>query len=371
MNLNKKKNVLYFCSSGVYGGAERFVEECMLQHKSYDDMNARVFFLNRGRFFERCIEKRYQTDFCPFQTRLKNIFSWIRFQFYFYSFLKKEKIDIVHLTMAYSQIFASVAARFAKVKVVWFQHGPIGGVIDRVANCLPYDNIIFNSQFTKSEHLLKAGKIRSRDDILFIQVTTSYDSDEVRRIHENYKDYDSILLATGRICRWKGYEEAIRAFEKLTNENDFNGVLFIIGEPATDDDKDYLNELKAMVGRIDCHKHILFLGFKANIYDYMKSADVLIHCSQIPEPFGLVVAESISLGTYVFVPPVGGVYEQLKLAPSCGSIYKSTDHLCELLGFRLLKRDTYKENINLSVKIESVPSDIVSIIDVLRNIYYS
>lgn len=370
MNLTAKKRVLYFCSSGVYGGAERFVEECMEQHKS-DDIDARIFFLNSGRFLDKCLERNYSVSISPFKTRLKNIFSWIRFQWYFYSYLKKEKIDVVHFTMAYSQIFGALATRLAGVKIIWFQHGPIGGVIDQIANMLPYDHILFNSKFTRSEHIQKAGKIKSLEDIVWIQISTVFNPENVIAIRDEYKHFENILIATGRICRWKGYEVAIEAIEHMVKDSEFSGVLLIVGEPATKDDCIYFAELKKLALDGIASKQIKFLGFKDNIYDYIKASDLLIHCSRQPEPFGLVVAESMNLGTYVLIPPIGGVYEQLKLAPHAGEAYSDPQNLSKQVSQRLLKTKEYEVNINISLQNSVLSSDIEPTMNVLRKIYYS
>ena len=49
-----------------------------------------------------------------------------------------------------------------------------------------------------------------------------------------------------------------------------------------------------------------------NINRYYKAADIFIHSSCIPEPFGLVVAEVMSQGTLVLGGSVGGVTDILK-----------------------------------------------------------
>ena len=50
----KKKKVLYFLSSGVIGGAEKFVETCLNNHSA--NIEAEIFFLNDGPFYETCLK---------------------------------------------------------------------------------------------------------------------------------------------------------------------------------------------------------------------------------------------------------------------------------------------------------------------------
>jgi glycosyltransferase involved in cell wall biosynthesis len=331
-SLRKKPNILYFCSSSVFGGAERFVETCLEEHRNRGDSFG-VYFLNKGYFCNRLLENSFTPFSCPFSTRLSNPFSWMRFQIYFYRFLKSHDFTHVHLTMAYSQIFAAIAARLAGLKVIWFQHGPIGGVIDKVANILPYDRLLFNSSYTHDIHVERAGKVKGKSSIIDMAIRTTYDSSNVSLIQSEYSN--GFLLSMGRICRWKGYEVAIKTFHKLSTDQD----LLIIGSPSTDDDKDYEKELKNLCIELKVESRVHFLGFKSNVHDYLKASDALIHCSTIAEPFGLVVSEAIDLGVYVFATKLGGVIDQVS-NKNIGYLYDSESSLFEALDSKFyLDRD--------------------------------
>jgi glycosyltransferase involved in cell wall biosynthesis len=342
MNSTPKK-LLYFCSSSVFGGAERFIETCLHGHREVGDFEAAAFFLNSGDFSKYCEEQEFKLYYSPISVRLKNIFSWLVFQFYFYLFLKKEKIDIVHLTMPYSQLFASLPARLAGVKIIWFQHGPVGGTLDKLANKLPYDHLFFNSIFTKEEHLKTVGRIKASDHIINMKVRTNFDSNNVIKIREKYKTADKLFICTGRICRWKGFEHAIKVVNRLNKDAKIKATLLIAGKPSNEDDKLYYQSLIDLVTKLNLSESVKFLGFKSNVYDYVKASDALLHTSTTPEPFGLVIAEAISLNTFVFVTNLGGAAEQISLNPDKGMSYESSD-LSNSLYLAILKK--YKDHIN-------------------------
>lgn len=309
-----KTRVLYFCSSAVFGGAERFVESCLNFHSEDERFDSLVFFLNKGDFTERCLKKGFCTYISNIRVRLINPLSWLIFQIYFYQFLKKHKINVAHLTMAYSQFFAALACKLAGVKVIWYQHGPIDVYLDRLANMLPYDQLIFNSQFTQNDHIKKAGKIKSSLSIVPPYIPVKANPKYAAQIKDRYGE--QIFLCFGRICRWKGYETAIKAIMELGEKH----TLLVIGKPSTEDDKEYEKELHRLKA-----SNIHFLGFKENIYDYILAADAVVHCSNQPEPFGLSIYESIALGTYVFATDMGATKELIK-SDKTGQLYQANNH---------------------------------------------
>lgn len=321
MNLNNKEHILYFCPSPIYGGVERFIETSVDELLLEQELKVSLFFLHHGRFFEKAQSKKYAAYLSPFKVRLRNPFSWLFFQFYFFYFLKKHKVTRVQLSMPYSQVFGSLPARLSGAKIEWFQHGPIGGPLDKLANYFPCDEILFNSEYTKSEHLEKVGKLKTISSIHKMPVKTNFDGDCVSTIQMTYKGEGLLFISTGRITRWKGFETTIKALSLVDQAGLSNFRLLIIGEATGEDGLLYLKELRDIATKSSIKKKINFLSFKENLYDYIKASDALIHSAIRPEPYGLVVAESINLDTYVFAPDIGGVKEQLLLAQSKGSLF--------------------------------------------------
>jgi glycosyltransferase involved in cell wall biosynthesis len=63
-----------------------------------------------------------------------------------------------------------------------------------------------------------------------------------------------------------------------------------------------------MVRQLGCENNVRFLGFRKDLPDLMKSADLFILPS-VAEAFGLVLTEAIYLGTPVVATRVGGIPE--------------------------------------------------------------
>jgi len=88
---------------------------------------------------------------------------------------------------------------------------------------------------------------------------------------------------------------------------------------------------------------VRFLGERADVPDLMNAADIVLHASTVPEPFGLVIVEAMALGKPVIAASAGGPTEIL--TPRLGLMFDTdrpeelAQHLTQLAddpGFREL-----------------------------------
>ncbi len=126
---------------------------------------------------------------------------------------------MIHSTMPYSHIVNVASTLFLPVKRVWFQHGPVGGALDKFAGLLPVDLVIFNSVFIQREHLKTTFSFsRHKELVLKLGIDVSdVNEKDVKYIRDKYLGVDNILLlvSAGRITEWKGLDVQIRAIGKL------------------------------------------------------------------------------------------------------------------------------------------------------------
>ncbi len=137
---------------------------------------------------------------------------------------------------------------------------------------------------------------------IFSQNNLYYLPDAILKI-ENFKkskdtpiDLDlannkKIILSAGRLTRQKNFSYLIEEFsEFLKSNNDF--VLMILGEGE---------EKKKLIKLIDKKKlkdKIFLLGFKKNVFNYMKKSEVFI-LSSLWEEVGFVIVEAAMCNTYI------------------------------------------------------------------------
>ncbi|MCV0383310.1 MAG: glycosyltransferase family 4 protein [Erythrobacter sp.] len=115
---------------------------------------------------------------------------------------------------------------------------------------------------------------------------------------------DAPLIAMfGRLSPWKGQEVAIEAIASLDNTH-----LVLVGEGLFGDGE-YADSLRRSVVRQGLDSRVHFLGFREDIPELMAGANVVIHCSTAPEPFGRVIVEAMMSGTPVVASGAGGALE--------------------------------------------------------------
>lgn len=142
---------------------------------------------------------------------------------------------------------------------------------------------------------------------------------------------DSVVMV-GRIAEWKGQAVAIRAFHAAFADSDVE--LCIVGG-ALFGETDYAELLRDVASEGPCADRIHFAGHVQDVQTYLDRADVMIHASIIPEPFGAVVLEGMSSGLAVIATTPGGPAEVITdgrdgLLVPCGSTEDLTRALVRL-----------------------------------------
>jgi glycosyltransferase involved in cell wall biosynthesis len=116
-----------------------------------------------------------------------------------------------------------------------------------------------------------------------------------------------VLAVFGRISRWKGQDLLLRAAYTLPDV-----VVWVVGEAFyTDDDRAYARELRILAADPAVGGRIVFAGQQGDVPVWMKAADVVVHTSVSPEPFGRVIVEAMLAGKPVVAAAAGGPSEIL------------------------------------------------------------
>jgi glycosyltransferase involved in cell wall biosynthesis len=113
----------------------------------------------------------------------------------------------------------------------------------------------------------------------------------------------------GTMALWKGHKTFLHALSLLPNDSNVRG--FVIGGALyqTEGSQHSLDELKAEAARLGISHRVGFTGFIEDSASAMRSLDVVVHASTQPEPFGLVIAESMACGRALIASQAGGAAE--------------------------------------------------------------
>lgn len=115
------------------------------------------------------------------------------------------------------------------------------------------------------------------------------------------KEKKPTIIYLGRLCKQKGIEDALKAFEQVKKEIS-NSVLWIVGAG----EKSYVKKLKNIAKQIS--EDIIFFGFvsEREKFKLLSKAHILIVPS-VHEGWGLIVPEAGFVGTPSVVYNVGGL----------------------------------------------------------------
>jgi glycosyltransferase involved in cell wall biosynthesis len=112
----------------------------------------------------------------------------------------------------------------------------------------------------------------------------------------------------GNIRSWKGQREVLAAL-RLLPENILTRLRVCFAGATASKDSAYEAELREEIeagGLRDC---VSFLGSRSDVADLYGAADIALHASTTPEPFGLVVPEAMALKCAVIAASSGGPAE--------------------------------------------------------------
>jgi glycosyltransferase involved in cell wall biosynthesis len=116
-----------------------------------------------------------------------------------------------------------------------------------------------------------------------------------------------VAAIVGRLVEWKGQEVAIRALHLLRGSHPELRLL-VVGE-APPGSAAYAERLRRVAAELGVAERVVFAGFAPHPAELLAAADVLVHASTSPEPFGRVLLEAMALARPVVATAAGGAPE--------------------------------------------------------------
>lgn len=126
------------------------------------------------------------------------------------------------------------------------------------------------------------------------------------------------ILACGRLTYQKGFDLLIKEFSVLDNRERF--YLTIIGD-GEGDRRDVSGQLIKLIDELNLRDSVRIIGFKKDIYLWMKSADLFVLSSRF-EGFSNVLLEAIYCGLPVLVNKCPGGVSEVVDDARVGSIFE-------------------------------------------------
>jgi glycosyltransferase involved in cell wall biosynthesis len=235
-----------------------------------------------------------------------------------FRFLRRYRIDLVHINN--SPLMGNddwlPAARILGIpcvaNVAGDARGPGGGWLEKRL-FRAFDQYLSVSEYI-SQAMLRAGIDTARLHLIYPGVDLETFRARVKRSREEVRgelgipSHAVMALMVGNIRQWKGQHVVLAALEQMP-ATARDGLYIAFAGALTTNDRPYMEELEATVRRAGLADHVRFLGSRDDVPDLLNAADIALHASVRPEPFGLVVVEAMSLGKAVVAANTGGPAE--------------------------------------------------------------
>ncbi|HEX2112355.1 MAG TPA: glycosyltransferase family 4 protein [Gaiellaceae bacterium] len=224
--------------------------------------------------------------------------------------LRRLRPDLVHTNSLKAAVYGSLAAKAARVPIVWhardrispdYLPSPAVTLVRAVGRIAP-DAVVAVSDAALAT--LRDGRPEGALPPSFVVRDPIPRAPQVRRDRES----ESRLGMVGRIAPWKGQHVFLEGFARAFGDGNERAV--IIGAPLFGEEEDeYERSLRELAARLGVADRVEFAGFREDVWHELERLDVLVHASVIPEPGGQVVAEGMAAGLPVVAAAGGGPAE--------------------------------------------------------------
>ena len=213
--------------------------------------------------------------------------------------------------MAKAQLYGGVAARLAGVPNVYWQHLiPGDRRLDVGARRVPVAAVIAGSDPVVDAQRRQTPRVpihKVHPGIDIAAVRASSGGGSALRARLGWGDAPAIGIV-GRLEAWKGQRTFLRAAAAVAAEVPDVQVA-VVGDAVVGHEGDYAAELRALAHDLGIADFTTFAGHVDDVASWYEALDVVVHASEEPEPFGLVLVEAMALGATVVATAGGGPLE--------------------------------------------------------------
>ncbi len=145
---------------------------------------------------------------------------------------------------------------------------------------------------------------------------------------------DIAVAIVGRLVPWKGQEVYLQALADLIGRH-----LPVVGLVVGNDQEPgqpFLAKLKAVAQELKIERRVRFVPWQEDIWPIYAAADLVVHASTQPEPFGLVILEAMAAKRPVIATSAGGVldvviHEETGILVQPGDVKALSDAIYKLI----------------------------------------
>jgi len=226
--------------------------------------------------------------------------------------LRRERIDLVHLNNSITRNHSwMIAARLAGIPCITHERGINPRFKERDRRLAKGLEAVVCISSAVRENFLRLGLGHLR----LFTIHNGLDPDEMRvtrppediRRELGISPSARLIGIVGNIKPWKGQEVVIRAAAQLRAE--FPELVCLLIGDTSPEEAAYRVKINNMIDELGLHDHVIVTGFRTDVANYVNALEIQIHASVLPEPFGRVLLEAMSLAKPLVASNDGAVPE--------------------------------------------------------------
>lgn len=343
--------ILHVINSLSSGGAEKLVYD-ITRRMSSKDLQIEVLTLtNKNEVYTDELRK---TGFIVHTlSTSKSVYNFIVITFLLIRFFRNHTYDLIHVHLFPSFYYISILKRYKLIKcsVIFHEHNTTNNRMNkayfkRIDEFMyqPYKKIVCISHAVKnallSHYSIGEGKLVVINNGIELSLCKESKPIDRKQINPTIEDRDILLVMVARFNRQKDHVTLLKAMKLLPD----NYKLLLLGEGETE------NDIKCLSDSLELQNRVFFLGYKYNVYDYIKASDIFV-LSSVFEGFGLVCVEAMACGIPVIVsdvPGMGNVVGDAGQTFTVGNEMELCDKIAELWDNQTLYKQKCKMGLDRS-----------------------
>lgn len=229
-----------------------------------------------------------------------------------FGLIRRHGVAAVHATGLTSALYGGVAARLARVPLIWHVHE----MLERRPRNVPFvrlaaamsRSIVCVSAAARARLVafgVRPGQCRLVYNALPSRLMCSRDPSDAAT-HMDLPD--GSVLAVGAITPLKGHAVLVEAARELVPRYPAL-VIAIAGEVIVERDRGYFDQMRERIIDHGLEHNVRLLGFRRDVEDLIARAAVVVQPSVEDEPLPLVPLEAMAAGRPVVASRIGGLPE--------------------------------------------------------------
>jgi glycosyltransferase involved in cell wall biosynthesis len=252
--------------------------------------------------------------------------------------IKKEKINIIHAFFDFDTLIAALYKKIFNQNVFIFRS--FEGCINKnlsylVKIILSYlyvfvDHRIYISRYVKEQYEIAFPKMKNKKNSIIYNSPINITKEPV-----TYENRSNLVCISG-LNPVKNIEILIECMNIIINERKKDFKLFILG------DGPLKNELQQIVSKYSIEKYVIFVGYTANVCEYLKNCAIYLHSCK-KEGFGISVVEAMYFGCPTIVANTGALPELVEDGITGYTVSSNpkewANKICELMDNIILRKN--------------------------------